>query len=507
MPHSQSLLITASFLLFSQLSTIPNGRAAAARVPLPNLRSSGGSSSSSSGGGGSGVIHKMMTITTTPYDLERWHHDCELEVNGYGYDLCPLMGKVNLIEGRGLIANEDVIRGEGPSSGRRFYEVALGGLSASAKEGRSSTEYIGTSCAEGTWVCMLDMGYVEVEHDEDTNSEFVRKTLRATPIAGNSPRSSPRNCRVGGGGGEQCNRNLKAAPGVIASVTLEEDGNENPLSLRLALHGNEAHSEESSSSSIAAEITVSCADVEYLRYRGDDGGVHSFSWATPQGCPMKLPRPNATPGSEFAIMQEPSPEDENKEPNEAEGDDDLLPQDNGRARRRIAFIVVGFILLSAFIFVFASSARARHFANEKARGVTYATVPLLSTAAEKIYPIALSIQRIAAHSLARVGAPGFRQGSSRLVQWAQEDMSLGMEGGQDVMVNGSDAYDHLILDQSDLAADDGWNADGMDEYIPLRTSPGRSRRVVRSYGTTPDVETFAERGVGVKHGIARFFGR
>lgn len=38
----------------------------------------------------------------------------------------------------------------------------------------------------------------------------------------------------------------------------------------------------------ASEITFSCSDLEYLIYKGDDRGVHSFHWATPQGCPMAL---------------------------------------------------------------------------------------------------------------------------------------------------------------------------------------------------------------------------
>jgi len=149
------------------------------------------------------------------------------------------------------------------------------------------------------------------------------------------------------------------------------------------------------------------------------------------------------------------------------------------------------------IFVFATSARARQFANEKARGARHAAVPLLSTLTAQLYPVGQSIQGFTARATARLGSP-FRQSGNRLVRWAQEDMSL-LEAEDDVMVNGSDAYAHLDGQTFD------WDGDGLDEYIPLTASPryGQTRRGVRSYGSTPEVETFAERGV--THGLGRFF--
>jgi len=48
----------------------------------------------------------------------------------------------------------------------------------------------------------------------------------------------------------------------------------------------------------------------------------------------------------------------------------------------------------------------------------------------------------------------------------------------------------------------GWDGDGLDEYIPLTTSPkyGRGRRL-QSYGTTPEVDMFDQ----VDSGIGRYF--
>lgn len=62
----------------------------------------------------------------------------------------------------------------------------------------------------------------------------------------------------------------------------------------------------------------------------------------------------------------------------------------------------------------------------------------------------------------------------------------------DVMVNGGGAYD-----------EQSWDGVDFSEYIPL-TAKGRSKDV-QSYGSTPDVETFEERGlIG---GIGRLFGK
>jgi hypothetical protein len=67
----------------------------------------------------------------------------------------------------------------------------------------------------------------------------------------------------------------------------------------------------------------------------------------------------------------------------------------------------------------------------------------------------------------------FRVGESRLVRWAQEDMSLGFDeaghGEVDVMVNGS-------------TGGGNWEAQGLDEYIPLKSG---SMKSLKGYGSTP----------------------
>jgi hypothetical protein len=73
---------------------------------------------------------------------------------------------------------------------------------------------------------------------------------------------------------------------------------------------------------------------------------------------------------------------------------------------------------------------------------------------------------------------------------------MALDDAEDVMVNAGGAYDPYD------AEGEAWN--GADEYIPLTINPnyGRSRRI-RSYGATPDVETFEERGL--MSGIGKYF--
>ncbi|KAF8908135.1 hypothetical protein CPB84DRAFT_1767374 [Gymnopilus junonius] len=150
-------------------------------------------------------------------------------------------------------------------------------------------------------------------------------------------------------------------------------------------------------------------------------------------------------------------------------------------RRWIAIIVMISFACLVGIFFLVSSRRVRHLTGEKLKGIARTVVPLMAQAALKLQPILISITTMTSKFIGRLGSR-FRKGDSQLVQWAEEDMSL--MDSEDVMVNGAGAYDGE------------WNGEGVDEYIPLTISPkfGRGRHV-RSYGTTPEVETFAERGV------------
>lgn len=57
---------------------------------------------------------------------------------------------------------------------------------------------------------------------------------------------------------------------------------------------------------------------------------------------------------------------------------------------------------------------------------------------------------------------------------------------EDLMVNGSGSFDPYDMGMGD------WEGSGLNEYIPLAPSP-KGRRI-RTYGSTPDVESFEETG-------------
>jgi hypothetical protein len=97
--------------------------------------------------------------------------------------------------------------------------------------------------------------------------------------------------------------------------------------------------------------------------------------------------------------------------------------------------------------VFISSPQARHYVLAYIQSAGYAILPLLTNLKQLARPVAKHF-------------PNFKVGERKLIQWAQEDMTL--DGDEDFMVNGPSAVP------------DGWNNLGvMDEYIPLKSSPVR----------------------------------
>ena len=56
-----------------------------------------------------------------PIAVDNLRHRCTVGLDDLNYDLCPLVGRTVTIE-------DASDRGAGSSSGRRFYDVILGGL-------------------------------------------------------------------------------------------------------------------------------------------------------------------------------------------------------------------------------------------------------------------------------------------------------------------------------------------------------------------------------------------
>lgn len=73
-----------------------------------------------------GHASRVVSHVIKDNDLRQY---CNFDLYGYHYDLCPLIDKTLLVKGAGTSPAESEDQGEGSSSGGRFYEVALGGLS------------------------------------------------------------------------------------------------------------------------------------------------------------------------------------------------------------------------------------------------------------------------------------------------------------------------------------------------------------------------------------------
>ncbi|KAJ7723671.1 hypothetical protein B0H16DRAFT_1598203 [Mycena metata] len=180
-------------------------------------------------------------------------------------------------------------------------------------------------------------------------------------------------------------------------------------------------------------------------FTGVEGNLHSFAWRTRLGCESE-----ALASQSIHTLE--SESDSETPPDSADDESELLEGDRQRKSRistAVVFAVVSIIILSLSIISYRHPDR------------------LNSLLAERIKPL---LQRL---SLTNIHLPHISiphplkpAGEGRLVRWAHEDLEL----DEDIMVNGSDAYDE--------ADDTG------DESIPLRPSPRKGGgRGVKNYGS------------------------
>jgi len=183
-------------------------------------------------------------------------------------------------------------------------------------------------------------------------------------------------------------------------------------------------------------------------FSGVENALHHFTWRTKHACEVS--------DSSFDALNAESdipPSDDNSEPSEPsetnEGEEQLLDGDRQRQLRRSTAIVF------AIIFIIILSLSIISYKHHDHLNVLFSA---------HIKPIfhRLSLDNFPRFSLPHSLKPA---GESRLVRWAHEDLEL----DEDIMVNGSDAYDEP--------------EDAGDEYIPLRPSPRKGGRSVKNYGT------------------------
>ncbi|PPQ69734.1 hypothetical protein CVT24_001320 [Panaeolus cyanescens] len=406
------------------------------------------------------------TTTHTLTDEEFSPSRCSFRIHDYDYNLCPLMETTATVEER-VFSPESVDRGEGSSSSvvRRFYEVALGGgmrkshtHPALRLSGSYTTE--GT-CDDNTMLCITEItrttSSVEVQRSTRPN---VAMRSKATPAV------------------KRKNGKMKSS----FSLSVDHSNVFPPVS---SLEINLLAEDEKQS----VHLEMICSDGEVLNFIREHNGEFSFAWNTPHACPSRVSQQSVH------ALEDGTPEGENAEP-EKEGDQKLLPpQNNHRLRFWISVTLVIVLFGAGSLYAFLSSPRLRNTASEHLHAVSYTLLPLISQASTSLKPLKRSLNSLAPKSVARLGSR-FRQGDSQLVRWAQEDMAL--EDAEDFMVNGNDAFSGH--------RGNAWDEEGLDEYIPLTmgTKHGRPRSV-RSYGATPEVETFAERGIS--GGLGRIFGK
>jgi len=77
---------------------------------------------------------------------------CNFGLNDLNYDLCPLMGRTVTVEDIKYAIDVSNDGGEGSSSGRRLYDITLGGLT-SERTARSLND-LESMCDRDTWVCL-----------------------------------------------------------------------------------------------------------------------------------------------------------------------------------------------------------------------------------------------------------------------------------------------------------------------------------------------------------------
>lgn len=369
-----------------------------------------------------GRAAETVTYTLPDNDLQK---HCSFDLNGYVYDLCPLMGLPQAVEvPEQTSAGSRVWRF---GSGR--YALALGGL---AKENPDLVKMPGLSCNEDTQVCLTSVH----EHG-----------FRSTPLL-----------------------IIQKSTSSNLIISIGSNGNLN--------HDSSTHLQVAFRGIQDLDVVFICSEVEKVDLISDRDDKLRFMWASRYGCP-KISTRRGKSEPDLTTWNE---DQDQEHGDDQQGDEELLPSENRRARTGIAFVIVFIVLSVISCSALASSPRARHFIVEHLRTASSIAVPVFSKVGLKLGPIGQSLNSLKSKAVSSVR---FRRRDDTLMRWAQEEMAL----DSDVMVNGSDTY-YQVDEESE-----SW--EGLSsEYIPLATGSGLGKgRRIQSYGSTHDRVTSHEIGV------------
>ncbi|KAL0581272.1 hypothetical protein V5O48_000755 [Marasmius crinis-equi] len=216
------------------------------------------------------------------------------------------------------------------------------------------------------------------------------------------------------------------------------------------------------------DLNPSFEPVAAPTFLAEEGGIHSFRWATKHACPTATNIHDRLPG--FSAQTD---DDSDAPPDQNEDGENLVdptekPQLSAR-ETALTISIVGVCLLTTCYFIYnPPTYLIDHYLRPNLSRLHLPHLPNIGNLPIPRMNLNFNPMTLPKkfRSRPRCSRPhNFRVGENRLVQWAQEDLSF--EDDVDTMVN---AYD----DENAV----------LDEYVPLSQGMGWQTRRAKDYGTT-----------------------
>ncbi|KAG6808983.1 hypothetical protein H0H92_002090, partial [Tricholoma furcatifolium] len=344
--------------------------------------------------------------------------NCRFRQGLHTYDLCPILRSGNVNPEIVDVTVPERTGGGGVSSAgsptfvRRLYTIAFNHAPNAQM------------CDSDTWICMSETrGFENLQHEASTweTHTSIADSLLHAEIS--KPSTS--------------NSELKTT--------------DNP-SIKLTFGGDSRQGEKQ-----LASIEFIC---DVLSQMGRPSfahgklveGVHSFTWVTKYACPVPDEDTSSLRSSAVTVLEDEDTTDQERPPM---SDDSSGREDDGyelikpKSPSRFSWIVFVLLFTGAFLFITTLLLPAA-YPQWRIHCLAHLKMLIARLRLPTCYSFALSFILKPFH---------FQTGETRLVQWAQEDMELGvMENEFDKMVNNNPVRDE-------------W-AEGM-EYIPLKANSMR----------------------------------